>query len=42
MDSVEFPTDYDRQALGWRLSKWFTEHFRTHDARLNRWLASRR
>ena len=39
IDSVESPRDYDRGALGDRLSAWFTVHFRTHDARLHRWLA---
>jgi hemerythrin len=41
IDAVESPNDYDPEALGWRLSKWFTEHFRTHDARLHHWLAAR-
>lgn len=40
IDSVESAADYDPEALGERLSKWFTEHFRTHDSRLHRWLAS--
>ena len=39
IDAVESPRDYDPDALGRRLSKWFTEHFRSHDARLHRWLA---
>ena len=42
IDTVESPRDYGPDTLGRRLSKWFTEHFRTHDARLHRWLASRR
>jgi hemerythrin len=42
MDAVESPADYDPEALGRRLFKWFTEHFRTHDARLHRWLVERR
>lgn len=41
MNVVESPADYDPGALGGRLSRWFTEHFRTHDAWLHRWLASR-
>ena len=41
MDVVESPADYDTGAFGRRLSKWFTEHFRTHDARLHRWLIGR-
>ena len=41
MDAVESPADYDPEALGRRLSKWFTGHFRIHDSRLHRWLASR-
>ena len=41
MDSVESPTDYDAEALGRRLSKWFSEHFRTFDSRLHRWLVGR-
>jgi hemerythrin len=42
IDTVESPTDYDPEALGRRLSRWFTEHFSTHDARLHRWLVGRR
>jgi hemerythrin len=42
IDTVESPADYDPEALGRRLSKWFTEHFRTQDARLHRWLVGRR
>ena len=41
MDAVESPRDYDPEALGARLSKWFTGHFRTHDSRLHLWLAGR-
>ncbi len=41
MDAVESPADYDPEALGRRLSKWFTGHFRTHDSRLHRWLTGR-
>jgi len=40
-DAVESPADYDPEAFGQRLSRWFTDHFRTHDARLHRWLAGR-
>ena len=42
IDTVESPRDCDPDTLGRRLSKWFAEHFRSHDARLHRWLASRR
>ena len=38
MAAVESPADYDPEAFGRRLSRWFTDHFRTHDARLHRWL----
>lgn len=41
IDTIESPRDYDPDTLGRRLSKWFTEHFRTHDARLHRWLVGR-
>jgi hemerythrin-like metal-binding protein len=41
MDSVEATAGYDPVKFGRRLSKWFTEHFRTHDARLHRWLVGR-
>jgi hemerythrin len=41
IDSVESPRDYHPEALGERLSAWFTVHFRTHDSRLHRWLAGR-
>ena len=41
MDSVESDAGYDPVKFGRRLSKWFTEHFRTHDARLHRWLVGR-
>lgn len=41
MDSVETEVGYDQVKFGRRLAKWFTEHFRTHDARLHRWLAGR-
>jgi hemerythrin len=41
MDTLELPADYDAEALGRRLSNWFSEHFRTFDARLHRWLVNR-
>jgi len=41
MDTAEAETGYDAVNFGRRLSKWFTEHFRTHDARLHRWLVGR-
>jgi hemerythrin len=41
MDAVESPANYDPEALGRRLSKWFTGHFRVQDSRLHRWLAGR-
>jgi hemerythrin-like metal-binding protein len=41
IDGIEKPADYDADVLGRRLSSWFTGHFRTHDARLHRWLAGR-
>jgi len=41
MDTAETETGYDSVNFGRRLSKWFTEHFRTHDARLHRWLVGR-
>ena len=40
-DAVESPADYDPEAFGQRLSWWFTDHFRPHDARLHRGLAGR-
>lgn len=42
MADVEAPEDYEPAVLEKRLSVWFTEHFRTHDARLHHWLAARR
>lgn len=42
MADVESPDRYDPALLDQRLSAWFTEHFRTHDARLHHWLAARR
>jgi hemerythrin len=42
MADVESPGRYDPALLERRLSAWFTEHFRTHDAKLHHWLAARR
>jgi len=42
MADVESPRGYDPALLDRRLTTWFTEHFRTHDARLHHWLAARR
>lgn len=42
MADVESPRGYDPALLEKRLTDWFTEHFRTHDARLHHWLAARR
>jgi hemerythrin len=42
MADVESPRGYDAALLENRLTAWFTEHFRTHDARLHHWLAARR
>ena len=39
---VESPAGYDASHLERRLAAWFTEHFRTHDARLHHWLERRR
>lgn len=36
MDRVEDQGAFDEEALSKELSNWFTEHFRTHDARLHR------
>jgi hemerythrin len=35
MDAEENKTDYDDEALGRWLQAWFSEHFRTKDARLH-------
>jgi hemerythrin len=35
MDKVEDDGSYDRERLSHDLERWFTEHFRTHDARLH-------
>jgi hemerythrin-like metal-binding protein len=42
MADVESPAGYDPAAFEQRLSRWFTEHFRTHDALLHHWLEGRR
>lgn len=38
IDSVEIGNALDEQDLSSRLNRWFTEHFRTHDAKLHRQL----
>lgn len=35
MDLVEDDGSYDEQGLSQDLQRWFTEHFRTHDAKLH-------
>ena len=35
IDSFELKGSYDEQALSSALDHWFSEHFRTHDARLH-------
>lgn len=35
MDRVETDGSYDRERLSRELDSWFSEHFRTHDARLH-------
>lgn len=35
MDLVDVDGNYDEQGLSEDLQRWFTEHFRTHDARLH-------
>ena len=35
MDLVDDDGSYDEQGLSQDLRRWFTEHFRTHDARLH-------
>lgn len=35
MDDYEDDTDFDETRFAQRLQTWFTEHFRTHDARLH-------
>jgi len=36
MDAVEDDGSYDESRLADDLERWFTEHFKTHDARLHR------
>lgn len=36
MDRIDYDGAYDEAKLGTELDRWFTEHFRTHDARLHR------
>ena len=36
MDGVEEDGSYDASALASGLDRWFSEHFRTHDAKLHR------
>ena len=38
IDSVEIGNALDEHGLASRLNRWFTEHFRTHDAKLHRQL----
>jgi len=38
MDSVDTGGSYSTTGLSTRLEHWFSEHFRTHDARLHRQL----
>lgn len=42
MSDVETARGYEPAALERRLTRWFTEHFRTHDARLHHWLVGRK
>ena len=42
MDGYELDGRYDAPALSGALDKWFSEHFRTRDARLHTALAGRR
>lgn len=39
MDGYELRARYDSRALSAALESWFSEHFRTHDARLHAMLA---
>ena len=41
LDEVVATGRYDPAPLSAQLSAWFVEHFRTHDARLHRWLVAR-
>jgi hemerythrin len=36
IDSVDDSGSYDRMALAEGLDQWFSDHFRTHDAKLHR------
>ncbi len=36
IDSVDADGDYDREDLSRTLDRWFSDHFRTHDAKLHR------
>ena len=38
IDSVDEKGSYDRHALAQGLDRWFSDHFRTHDAKLHRQL----
>jgi len=38
MDEYEDNQNFDEEELSRRLDNWFTEHFRTYDARLHRYL----
>lgn len=38
MDRAEYDGQYDDARLSDDLARWFGVHFRTHDARLHRWL----
>lgn len=38
IDGVEADGSYDKDSLSASLERWFSEHFRTHDARLHRQL----
>lgn len=38
IDAVELGNTLDQDDLSSRLNRWFTEHFRTHDAKLHRQL----
>jgi len=42
MDGYELHGRYDAQSLSDALDKWFSEHFRTHDARLHTALGGER
>lgn len=41
MDDLDASGRYEPVALAQSLAGWFGEHFRTHDARLHRWLHGR-